>query len=106
MTRRAWRQATSGGTPSKGGDGEAQLVRIGHVLGVVDDRVRALGERQGDVEGARLGFGKARGGDEDLDEARQLQSCERLSRFAVVGLDHEFDVELRRRVIERATRRR
>ena len=77
------------------------MLRVGHVFGVVNDRVRALSERQGNVEGARLGSRNASRRDQNLNEARQIYTRERLSRFAVIGLYDEFDVELGRGIVER-----
>jgi len=106
--RQARLQAIEAGVADKTRRREAQLIRIGLVLGVVDDDEIAAKRGEGDVQRARLGRRPARGRDDDVVARRQAERGDRRQGLAVAPLDHQFDVELRSGVIRypgaRATR--
>jgi hypothetical protein len=82
------------------GHSQAQLPRIGYVLGVVDHCVAASRQGQGDVERAGFRARLARRRDQDVDIAWNIDGAQSLRRFAVVCLEHELDVEFRGGIIE------
>ena len=79
--------------------GAAELVGVGHVLGVVDHEAGAAGQRQGDVERPRLGARQAGRAHHHLEPSRHPDLGEGRRGLGIVGLDHELDIELGRWVV-------
>ena len=89
----------AGGRPREDLGGKAQLTRVGHVLGVVDNEQLAAGEGQGDVERPRLRPRPAVGNRDHLEAGGQRDLREGGDGAGVVRLDDELQVELGRRVV-------
>ena len=84
----------------KAGGGQAQLLRIGNVLGVEDREERPARFEQGEVERSRLGPGRAGRNDGHGDVGGQGQTGKLGLHAEIVGLDQEPDVELRGWIIQ------
>jgi hypothetical protein len=78
----------------------AQLITLGPVLGVVDHEIVAPGERQRVVQCLRLGAWMQVRHHQNFHIAGQIERARRCDRLFIDGFEDQFDVELRRRVIE------
>ena len=86
-------------TCDEGFERDAQLVGLRPVFGIVDRNEGAARKRQRGVERFGLGAGPRGWGNDNLERCPEAQSRKRLAGLAIVGFDHEFDIELFDRVV-------
>jgi hypothetical protein len=94
VRRQASLHAAEGGTLPEGRGSLAELIRLGPVLGVVDDHEVAARKGQREGQRLRLGAWSAGGHDDQLEDRLFGEAGRRNRRLDVVGLEEQQNLKL------------